>query len=60
LINKASCLQGELAGNGLLTRREFDPYSGHLNRMTTGIEGSSTNPLIRDLNYTLYLDTCSG
>lgn len=45
-------LQGELTGNGLLTRREFDPYSGHLNRMTTGIEGSSTNPLIRDLNYT--------
>ena len=41
----------ELTGNGLLTRHEYDPYSGRLNRITTGIEGSSTNPLIRDLHY---------
>ena len=44
-------IRGELTGNGLLTRHEYDPYSGRLNRITTGIEGSSTNPLIRDLHY---------
>ena len=32
-------LQGEIAGNGLVTRKEFDPYNGQLNRITTGIEG---------------------
>jgi RHS repeat-associated protein len=42
-------LQGEMHGNGLITRREFDPYSGHLRRISTGIQGQQA--LIRDLHY---------
>ncbi len=46
----AGRLDGELAGNGLLTRRDYDVYSGHLRRMTTGIQDQQD--LVRDLTYT--------
>ena len=38
-----------MAGNGLVTRKEFDHYNGQLNRITTGIEGQQR--LVRDLHY---------
>ncbi|MBK8455198.1 MAG: RHS repeat-associated core domain-containing protein [Thiofilum sp.] len=47
----AGRLQGEIIGNGLLTRREYDPYSGRLERISTGIEEGG-KPLVRDLRYT--------
>lgn len=43
-------IDGELAGNGLLTRRDYDVYSGHLRRITTGIQDQRN--LVRDLSYT--------
>ena len=46
----AGRLDGELAGNGLLTRRDYDVYSGHLRRITTGIQDQQD--LVRDLTYT--------
>lgn len=41
-------LEGELFGNGYVSRREFDPARGLLTRATTGFGGK----LIRDLRYT--------
>jgi RHS repeat-associated protein len=45
----AGRIQGELAGNGQLTRREYDPYSGRLNRIITAVGDQAP---IRDLHYT--------
>lgn len=45
----AGRLKGELAGNGQLTRREYDPYSGRLMRIVTAVGDQQP---IRDLRYT--------
>lgn len=43
-------LISELTGNGLHTTRDFDPYSGQLNTLTTGYSASGDE--LRHLNYT--------
>lgn len=45
----AGRIQGDLAGNGQLTRRQYDPYSGRLLRITTAVGDQQP---IRDLRYT--------
>ena len=40
-------LQGEVFGNGVLTRREIDPVTGHINRITTGMG----DQLLRNISY---------
>ncbi|MBL3529451.1 MAG: hypothetical protein JMN27_17590 [gamma proteobacterium endosymbiont of Lamellibrachia anaximandri] len=41
-------LKGEFTGNGYLTQRIFDPYSGRLKEIKTGVE---ENDSIRNLHY---------
>lgn len=47
LIIAASLLEGELFGNGLNTKRVFDPFTGELKAIRTGVAGD----LKRNLTY---------